>query len=540
MRLKLLLVTFITAAVVMSCSDNKTKSPMQQKVDEYAEVTLTANLNSLSAGEKQMLPFLIEAAKIMDNLFWTQAFGDKSILDTISDEATKEFVQINYGPWERLNGNKPFVEGFSAKPLGANFYPVDMTKEEFEELKDSAKTSQYTLIRRDEQGKLKVVPYHQYYKKELERAVNQINHALLSCGDKDLKKYLKSRTEALLTDEYYESDSVWMDMRTNIIDFVVGPIESYEDALYGYKTAYEAFILMKDTAWSSKLEKFNRLMPDLQKSLPCDAKYKKESPGTNSDLGVYDVLYYAGDCNAGSKTIAINLPNDERIHVKQGTRKLQLKNAMQAKFDKILMPMAKTLIDKEQMDNVKFDAFFENVTFHEVAHGLGIKRTINGKGTVRNVLKDTYSTIEEAKADVAGLFLVKQLSKQGHLGKKELMDNYVTFVAGIFRSVRFGASSAHGKANMLTFNYLREKGAFERSANGTYKVNFEKMDKAVDGLVKEILTIQGDGNYEKASSWIAEKSGVEGVLLEDLNKIATLGIPKDIRFNQGPRALGLR
>ncbi|MDR0419597.1 MAG: Zn-dependent hydrolase [Prevotellaceae bacterium] len=540
MKLKLLLVTFITAAIAMSCGNSKTKKPMQQKIDEYAEVTLTANLNNLSTGERQMLPFLIEAAKIMDNLFWTQAFGDKSALNTISDDAAREFVQINYGPWERLNGNKPFVEGFLAKPLGANFYPVDMTKEEFEELKDSAKTSQYTLIRRDEQGKLKVVPYHQYYKKELERAVNQMNLALLSCEDKDLKKYLKCRAEALLTDEYYESDSVWMDMRTNVIDFIVGPIESYEDALYGYKTAYEAFILMKDTAWSGKLEKFNRLMPDLQKSLPCDIEYKKESPGTNSDLAVYDVLYYAGDCNAGSKTIAINLPNDERVHVKQGTRKLQLKNAMRAKFDKILMPMAKNLIDKEQLDNVKFDAFFENVTFHEVAHGLGIKRTINGTETVRNALKDTYSTIEEAKADVAGLFLVKQLGRQGHLGKKELMDNYVTFVAGIFRSVRFGASSAHGKANMLTFNYLREKGAFERSANGTYKVNFERMDKAVDGLVREILTIQGDGNYEKASSWIAEKSGVKGVLLEDLNKIATLGIPKDIRFNQGPKALGLR
>jgi hypothetical protein len=355
-----------------------------------------------------------------------------------------------------------------------------------------------------------------------------------------LKKYLEARSAALLTDEYFASDIAWMDMKSSNIDVVIGPIENYEDALFGYKAAHEAFVLLKDQAWSKKLERFAQLLPQLQKSLPVPDAYKKEVPGIDSDLGVYNAIYYAGDCNSGSKTIAINLPNDEKVQIEKGSRKLQLKNSIQAKFDKILVPVADVLMDPAQMKHVVFNAFFENIMFHEVAHGLGIKITLNGQGAVRKVIGDQYSAIEEAKADVLGLYLVSQLAAMGELGEKDLMDNYVTYIAGIFRSVRFGASNAHGKANMLQFNYFKEAGAFARNAaNGTYTVNAESMKTAINSLAGKIITLQGDGDYEGIKALLASKGVVPAELQGDLKRINEKGIPVDIVFEQGLTVLGL-
>ncbi len=515
---------------------------MQQKVDEFVQVELNSDLIAqLSDKEKQMLPYLFDAASIMDDLFWKQAYGDKSqLLDTITDEATRNFVLINYGPWERLKNNEPFLEGIGPKPAGAQFYPEDMTREEFESFDNPDKTSLYTLIRRDKNGDLITVPYHEAYRESLEKASSLLKEAAALAENEALRNYLELRAEALLTDDFYASDMAWMDMKTNNIDFVIGPIENYEDALYNYKAAYESFILVKDNDWSSKLAKFAALLPELQTKLPVPDEYKQEVPGSSSDLGVYDAIYYAGDCNAGSKTIAINLPNDERVQVEKGSRKLQLKNAMRYKFDKILVPIANLLIAEDQRDHVKFDAFFENTMFHEVGHGLGLNNTINGKGTVREALQNQYTALEEGKADILGLFLVKQLSEMGELGEKDLMDNYVTFMAGIFRSVRFGASSAHGKANMIRFNYFQEKEAFSRDeATGTYRVNFDKMTEAMNDLAREILIIQGNGDYEAARKLVEEKGVIGEQLQADLNRIAEAGIPRDIRFRQGKEVVGL-
>jgi hypothetical protein len=329
-------------------------------------------------------------------------------------------------------------------------------------------------------------------------------------------------------------------MKNNTIDFIVGPIENYEDQLFGYKAAHESFILIKDREWSEKLERFAALLPGLQKALPCEQPYKDETPGMDSDMNVYDAIYYAGDCNAGSKTIAINLPNDEVVRETKGSRKLQLKNSMQAKFDKILVPISDLLIAEEQRSHVKFDAFFENTMFHEVAHGLGLGNTVDKSSTVREALKDTYTSIEEGKADILGLWCVYQLNEMGELGEKDMMDNFVTFMAGIFRSVRFGAASAHGKANMMRFYYFQEKGAFERDpATGTYRVNFEKMKEAMFSLSETILKIQGDGNYESAQKLIEEKGFIRDELQKDLDRIGKAGIPRDIVFEQGPEVLGL-
>lgn len=539
----------LIAALIMSCSStsnkNETmaeKSQIRQKVEEFAPFRLTTDLSVLTEKEKQMLPLLLEAAQIMDDIFWEQAYGDKNELFTSDlDDYTQKFLQINYGPWERLKNNQPFIKGVGPKPAGANFYPADMTKEEFDAWDEPTKTSLYTVIRRDENGNLVSVPYHEAWKQEVTRASDLLLQAAELAEDAGLKNYLEKRARALLTDHYYESDMAWMDMKNNTIEFIVGPIENYEDQLYGYKTAHESFILIKDKEWSEKLEKYAALLPGLQEALPCEPPYKNETPGVESDMNVYDAIYYAGDCNAGSKTIAINLPNDEKVRQDKGSRKLQLKNSMQAKFDKILVPISDLLIAEDQRKHVKFDAFFENTMFHEVAHGLGLGNTVDKSSTVREALKDAYTSIEESKADILGLWCVYQLNEMGELGEKEMMDNFVTFMAGIFRSVRFGAASAHGKANMMRFYYFQEAGAFERdAATGTYRVDFEKMKEAMFSLSELVLTIQGDGDYGTAKKMLDEKGFIRAELQKDLDRIGEAGIPRDIVFEQGAEVLGLK
>ncbi|WP_167607290.1 dipeptidyl-peptidase 3 family protein [Maribellus sediminis] len=541
-------ILMLAGLLAFACTTNTTKETskktmnneeIKQKAEEFASFRLTTDLSVLSEKEKQMLPLLFEAAKLMEDIYWMEAFGDKDeLFSKDMDEYTRKFLQINYGPWERLNNNEPFLPGYGAKPAGANFYPNDMTKEEFEAWDDATKTSLYTLIRRDEDGKLKSIPYHIAFEEQIDKAADLLMQAAELAEDAGLKSYLEKRADALRTDDYYESDVAWIEMKNNTIEFIIGPIENYEDQLYGYKAAHESFILVKDKDWSEKLVKYAALLPGLQKALPCEQKYKDETPGVESDMNVYDAIYYAGDCNAGSKTIAINLPNDEKVRESKGSRKLQLKNSMQAKFDKILVPIADLLIAEDQRQHVKFDAFFENTMFHEVAHGLGLGNTVDQRSTVREALKDTYSSIEEGKADILGLWCVYQLNEMGELGEKDMMDNFVTFMAGIFRSVRFGAASAHGKANMMRFYYFQEAGAFTRDeATGTYRVDYEKMKQAMLDLSGTILKLQGDGDYDLAKAMIEEKGTIREELQKDLDRIGEAGIPRDIVFEQGPEVL---
>ena len=523
-----------------AANDTTNMSLMQKKVNEYAVVKLTTDLSKLTDKEKQMIPILIEVAQVMDDIFWEQTWGDKNaLLDTIKDPYTKQFAAINYGPWDRLDENKPFVAGIGEKPKGANFYPADMTKEEFENWKDANKTSQYTLVVRNADKSLKSVWYHDAYAEKIKKASDLLLKAADLAEDAGLKKYLTLRSKALLTDEYYESDMAWMDMKTNTLDLVAGPIENYEDELFGYKTAHEASVLVKDKEWSVKLAKYAAMLPALQKELPCEPKYKKEVPGTSSDLNAYDILYYAGNSNSGGKTIAINLPNDEKVQLAKGSRRLQLKNAMRAKFDQILVPISDVLIDPAQRKNIKFDAFFGNVMFHEVAHGLGIKNTITGKGNLRQALKEQYSGWEEAKADVVGLWMVSWLIGKGELTGITVEDAYVTYMAGLIRSVRFGAGEAHGKANMMCFNFFEDKKAFSRNADGTFKVDIEKTRQAINEWSAFILSIEGEGDYDKAVSYMKENGKVRPELQAGLEKLKTANIPKDIVFDQGKAALGL-
>ena len=507
----------------------------------YHQVPLTADLSHLSKNQKHMLSKLIDASEIMDDLFWKQAFfGDKkAFLQQFSNEELKAFAAINYGPWDRLNGDAPYLSGFGEKAAGAEFYPQDMTKAEFATADFADKDGLYSVVERTKSGNLTATPYSEKYQAELTNAAALLNEASELADNEAFANYLKLRAEALLSDDYYASDMAWMDMKTNPIELVIGPIETYEDQLYGYRAAFESYVLIKDMAWSERLAKYAQFLPELQEGLPVDEAYKQETPGSDADLNAYDVIYYAGHSNAGSKTIAINLPNDERVQLAKGTRRLQLKNAMQAKFDHILKPISEVLIAPEQREHITFNAFFANTMFHEVAHGLGIKNTITDKGTVRAALKEHASALEEGKADILGLYMVQSLLEKGEITEGTLEDYYVTFMAGIFRSVRFGASSAHGKANMIRFNYFATMGAFDRNEDGLYSVNMEKMSEAVSSLSELILTLQGNGDYNGVAELVADKGIIKPQLEADLARLKAASIPVDIVFKQGKSQLGL-
>ncbi|MBU2884103.1 Zn-dependent hydrolase [Psychrosphaera sp. B3R10] len=513
----------------------------KNKFDIYTPVALTADLSTLSDDQKRMVGLLIDASKIMDDLFWKQSFGeDKAeFLARISDPDARRFAEVNYGPWDRLNGDKPFLTGFGEKPLGAQFYPADMTKKQLTDAVLQDGEGLYSVITRNEDGKLQAVKYSVIYQKELKQAADILVQASKLAEDSEFANYLKMRAEALLNDDYQASDFAWMNMKNNAIELVYGPIETYEDQLFGYRAGFESYVLIKDLAWSEKLEKYAKTLPELQKGLPVPDKYKKEVPGANSQLNAYDVVYYAGHSNAGGKTIAINLPNDEQVQLQKGTRRLQLKNAMKAKFDKILLPISDVLIAPEQRKHITFNAFFNNTMFHEVAHGLGIKNTITGTGTVRQSLQEHASALEEGKADILGLYMITQLFNQGVITEGKLEDYYTTFLAGIFRSVRFGASSAHGKANMIRFNYFADKDAFQRDENGLYRVDMVKMQQAMTGLSTLILTLQGDGDYDGVDKLVATSGIIKPQLAADLARLTTANIPVDIVFEQGKKVLGL-
>lgn len=507
----------------------------------YVPVKLTTNVEKLSATDRRLLPLFIGVANIMDSIFWQEAWGR---LDSIPmkhpDADVKDFFAMNYGPWDRLAGDRPFIDGVGKKPKGARFYPKDMTGDEFKAWGDGAKQSQYTMVRRDAQGKLIAIPYHEFFKGPVGRAADLLDSASAIATDPGQKKYLSARATALRTDKYDPSDIAWLDMRHNSVDLIAGPIETYEDKLYGYKAAHEAYVVVKDSAWTARLERFAKLLPGLQRGLPVPAAYKREKPGSDAQLGAYDVVYYAGDANAGGKTIAVNLPNDEAIQLKQGTRRLQLKNAMKAKFDRIVVPIADMLMAEDQRKHITFDAFFQNVMFHEVAHGLGIKNLVKGGGTVRDALGNEAGALEEGKADILGLYMVEQLREKGEITDGDVMDNYVTFMASVFRSVRFGTSDAHARANMLRFNFFMNAGALQRDeATGTYRVDAAKMHQAIADLSAVILELQGDGDLAGVQALMEKEGSIKPELQKDLDRLKSAKIPVDVVFEQGLDVLGL-
>jgi hypothetical protein len=545
--------------------------PVAGNLASYKTLPLTTDLSSLSEVEKQTLRHLIDAAKVADEIFWQQAWGDKKLLlDRVKNDTLKRFIELNYGPWDRLNNNVPFVQGMGEKPKGAGFYPANITQAEWDQWNNPQKNNPYSVVKRDESGKLFSEPYHTAYR---ENMIEMVKHLSLAANtirqeDERFANFLIERCNGLMQGEYNSSDIHWLGLLNNRLDIIIGPIENYEDEFQGIRTAFESYVMVRDMTWTQKLEKYVSLLPSLQQSLPVDAAYKPtlamnspqssmpagnadamvvieaplpgapDGPKPGSSLAVFDVIYYAGHNNAGSKTIAVNLPNDEKLQQEYGTRRSQLKNVMQAKFDNMVKPIAGLMLVETQAAKVNFDAFFNNVMFHEVAHGLGVKNTVDGKATVREALGADFSPIEECKSDVLGLYMVTKLLETGEL-TGNIDDFYVTFVAGTFRSVRFGAASAHGKANMIIFNTLFSKGAVSRQKNGKYLVNVPEMKKIISNLAAELLTLQGDGNKAGVSNMLSTRAVISETLKADLVSIEKAGIPVDLIFEQGVNVLGL-
>jgi len=532
-------------SLFVSCSSSTDQEKSASKGDKYmsnyAEISLSAPLDELTPDQKKMLPFLIEAAQIVDELYWKQVYGEPGRWEEkVSDPDLKKYLEINYGPWDRLNAFEPFIEGVRKRPEGANFYPVDMQFVKFEELENQAKYDPYTLIRRNEVGGLQVIPYHTAYREKLEQVRDHLFDAAALAEDIQFEQFLRDRGDALLTDKYEESNTIWMQMKENDLDFLVGPIEDTDDRLFFIKRSYQAMVLKKDKEESRKLEKYSLLLPYLQQNLPIDDEYIRETPGQLSDIAVYDVLYCAGKWNAGSKFIALTHPRDPQIQFELGSRRLQFQNVIKAKFEKILKPISELLIDKKQLEYVTADAFAQNTIFYEVGSALGISYTVNEKGTVKSALKEHYTVIEECKNDVLSLFFIDQLHTMGELSQKDIMSNYVTYMADVFRSVRFGITNDQAVANMIRFNYFKEYEAFTRdSRSGRYTVHREKMKEAMMALAHEILMIQATGNYQAAQKLIEEKGFIQEQLLDDLYRLQKIDVPVDVYFNQGVDVLGL-
>jgi len=510
-----------TASCIKNDKDRETIKMLQAKIDQFAPIEIKYDDSVLDERQKEVVKNIYLAAKIMDDIFLDQAYGkNRELLAKLQnstsalDKKTLEYFKIMFGPFDRLEDDKPFY-GTAEKPHGASYYPADMTKEEFSTWiknnpeQEKAFTSEFTVIRRDGEN-LKAVPYSDYYKAELTKAAEYLRTAAEYADNASLKKYLLSRADAFLSNDYYQSDMDWMDLKDNLIEVVIGPYEVYEDKLRNGKAAFECFLTIKDKDASEKLAIFAKFLDDMENNLPNPKEHKNFSRGKSSPIVVANVVFTAGDTKAGVQTLAFNLPNDERVREAKGSKKVMLKNFNEAKYKKMLVPIAELILDEEQLKYVSFDGFFNHTLMHEMSHGLGPGNiTVNGRSTeVRKELKETYSKIEECKADILGLYNNTFMIKKGVYPETFDKEMWVTFLASVFRSIRFGISEAHGAGNAIIYNYLLEKGGFGYNAETQrVKVNFDKVYDAAKDLANKLLVIQAEGSYEGAKEMIEKFAG---------------------------------
>lgn len=534
----------IAILILTGCSSNKDSKEikmLKEKIAQFAPVELRYDSTVLNERQRMVVRKLFEASQIIDTIFLNQVYsGNRKIkykLQNSSSEVDQlrlKYFDIMFGPFDRLDHNKPFI-GNEQKPKGANFYPEDMTKAEFNEWiqdhpgDDSAFTSSFTVIRR-ENDKLAAIPYSEFYKTELTKAASLIREAAEYADNLSLKKYLTLVANAFETNNYFDSDMAWMDLKNNKIEVIIGPYEVYEDELFNYKASFESFITIKDSAESEKLQKFGSYLKEIENHLPIEDKYKNTKRGNESPIVVVNEVYSAGDTKAGVQTLAFNLPNDERVRKAKGSKKVMLKNISDAKFDKQLKPIAKIVLDSAQIPLVTFNAFFNHALMHEISHGVGPGFiTVNGRKTqVSKELKETYSTIEECKADVLGMYNNIFMIDKGLFSKSFANETWATFLASIFRSIRFGITEAHGSGNAIIYNYLLEKGGYEYDpATNKVKVNFEKIYESVKGLAHILLTIEATGDYNGAKELIQKYAVISPSMKSVIDKLS--GIPVDIK-----------
>jgi hypothetical protein len=524
---------------------DKAAQDLQSKSARFAPTDLTADITALPANEREALAHLVRAAQVMDALFLEQVWaGNESMLYSLINDETPagkarlhEFL-INKGPWSRLDHNAAFIPGVPEKPAQANYYPEGATKDEVEKWINSLSgaekaraTGFFTTIRRGPDGRFVAVPYSTEYQGELAIAAQHLRAAAAATAQPTLKAFLESRAAAFLSNDYYDSDVKWMELDATI-EPTIGPYEVYEDEWFNYKAAFEAFITVKDKVESDKLQHFAGALQEIENNLPIDPALRNPKLGALAPIVVVNTVFSAGDGNRGVQTAAFNLPNDERVIREKGSKRVMLKNNQQAKFDKVLVPISKVALAAGDQGNVAFDAFFTHILMHELMHGLGPHDvSIGGRAsTVRQELKDTYSTIEEAKADISGLFALQFLVDKGQLDKKFEQTMYTTFLASAFRSLRFGVNEAHGRGQAIQLNYLLDKGAFTVNGDGTFSVDTAKIRDGVASLTREIMTLQAEGSYAKAKQMIDTLGNIRPPAKAVLDKLTSVPVDIEPRF----------
>jgi len=519
-------------------------SPLRTMAARFAPADIGADIGPLPDNERQALARLVDAARIMDGLFLRQVWsGNDAMLESLARRAVRDgadagdrlhYFLINKGPWSRLDHDTPFVPGAPAKPASANFYPAGATKDEIQKWLDSltgpertAATGFFTTIRRGPDGRFMSVPYSVEYQGELALAAALLREAAGLTAQPTLRAFLTSRADAFLSNDYYASDVAWMELDASI-EPTIGPYEVYEDEWFNFKAAFEAFITVRDDAETKKLQVFGSELQGLENALPIDPALRNPKLGALAPITVVNVVFTAGDANRGVQTAAFNLPNDERVVKEKGTKRVMLKNVQEAKFRMVLAPIAKVALPEADQTHVAFDAFFTHILMHELMHGLGPHSIVVGgrQTTVRQELKETYSAIEEAKADVSGLWALKQLADQGKVDTAIARAMYTTFLASSFRSIRFGINEAHGRGIAIQLNYFLDQGAFVVGADGRFTVDEGKMHAAVTSLTRDIMTLQAEGSYQKARALIDTLGVVRPPVQQVLDRLTA--VPVDI------------
>lgn len=493
---------------------------VQHRLAQYAPIRLKPDLSRLSVSEQKMLPLLLQAADAMEIPFWTQEYGDREpLVDSISDADVLRYIKMNYGPWDRMHGNEPITPETGPKPPGANYYPRDISTAELDTVavSDPAIKSPFTMIRRDGEGKLVAIPYHRFFREHVQLASDRLRHAAELAELQEQTRFLKLRAEALSTDDYRASDYAWMDLRNNTLELLIGPME-IEDRLFGIKTAYAASILVKDKEMGARLSRYTEALPRFQESLPVSVAYKQQRPGLESDLQIYDAIHFAG-LDACYTPTGIAWPSDEEVQLTKGLRSLLLKNVMRAKYDAILKPMAALLIASDQLLHLNFEAHFNRIMFHELAHGLGIKFTINDNRPVREALGEFHHPMEEAKADLVGQLIAIKLWRQGVIAEPDLWGLFVASLMGLL----YNGDGTHA---IMLINYFKEMGAYSRDRqSGTYRVHPQRMMGAIETLAEKILRFQGDGDYEGTRTFIQQYGGQDEELMHDMDRWYLAGLP---------------